>query len=45
MIAYSALAAVYDALTGDVPYEQWAAFAQKAFSKGKKPVKLVLELA
>ena len=45
MIAYSALAAVYDALTGDVPYEQWATFAQKAFSKRKKPVKLVLELA
>ena len=45
MIAYSALAAVYDALTGDVPYEQWAIFAQKAFSKRKKPVKLVLELA
>ena len=33
MIAYSALAAVYDALTGDVPYEQWAVFAQKAFAK------------
>ena len=45
MIAYSALAAVYDALTGDVPYEQWATFAQKAFSKRKTPVKLVLELA
>ena len=45
MIAYSALAAVYDALTRDVPYEQWATFAQKAFSKRKKPVKLVLELA
>ena len=46
MIPYSALAQVYDQLTGDVAYRQWAEFAQKAFERwGQGETRVVLELA
>lgn len=45
MIQYTALAALYDTLTTDVPYEQWAQFAISAFGKHHSETKLVLELA
>ncbi len=46
MIPYSALAQVYDQLTGDVAYRQWAEFAQRAFERqGKGETKVILELA
>lgn len=46
MIPYSALAQVYDQLTGDVAYRQWAEFAQKTFERwGQGETRVVLELA
>lgn len=46
MIPYSALAQVYDQLTGDVSYNQWADFARQAFERqGTGQTKVVLELA
>lgn len=46
MIPYSALAQVYDRLTGDVAYCQWADFARRTFeSQGGGQTKVVLELA
>ncbi len=45
MNAYTALAQVYDALTDDVAYGEWAAFAQRAFAAYGKQPRLVLELA
>lgn len=46
MIPYSALAQVYDQLTGDVAYRQWAEFAQKTFERwGQGETQVVLELA
>ena len=45
MTVYTALAQVYDALTDDVPYAQWAAFAQRAFEQYGRQPHLVLDLA
>lgn len=45
MNAYTALAQVYDALTGDVAYGEWAAFAQRAFAACQRTPQLVLEVA
>lgn len=46
MIPYSALAQVYDQLTGDVAYRQWAEFAQRTFERwGQGETRVVLELA
>lgn len=45
MTQYTSLAQVYDALTTDVEYEQWAVFAQKAFETYQLSPQLVLELA
>ena len=42
---YTALAAYYDRLTGDVDYEKAADRLDKLFQKNKKPIKLVLDLA
>ena len=45
MNCYDALAANYDALTGDVEYEKRADYLEKLFQKSKIPVKTVLDLA
>ena len=45
MSCYDALAANYDALTGDVEYEKRADYLEKLFQKSKIPVKTVLDLA
>ena len=45
MSCYDALAANYDALTGDVEYEKRADYLEKLFKKSKIPVKTVLDLA
>ena len=45
MTVYTALAQVYDALTDDVPYAQWVAFAQRAFEQYGRQPHLVLDLA
>ena len=45
MTVYTALAQVYDALTDDVPYAQWVAFAQGAFEQYGRQPHLVLDLA
>ena len=45
MSAYDALAASYDALTGDVLYEKRADFIEKLFRRSRIPVHTVLDLA
>lgn len=45
MIAYGALAGVYDRLTGDVCYERRADYMEKLFLKSRIPVHTVLDLA
>ena len=45
MSCYDALAANYDALTGDVEYEKRADYLEKLFRKSRIPVKTVLDLA
>jgi ubiquinone/menaquinone biosynthesis C-methylase UbiE len=45
MNCYDALAANYDALTGDVEYEKRADYLEKLFRKSRIPVKTVLDLA
>ena len=45
MSAYEALAAVYDALTGDVGYERRADYLERLFQKSRIPVRTVLDLA
>ncbi len=45
MSAYEALAAVYDALTGDVGYERRADYLERLFQKSRIPVHTVLDLA
>ncbi len=45
MNCYDALAANYDALTGDVAYEKRADYLEKLFRKSRIPVKTVLDLA
>lgn len=42
--SYGALAGCYDALTGDVPYEQFASFYKTAFAGSGRAVKTVLDL-
>ena len=44
-MSYEALAARYDALTADVPYEAWADYIERHFSRCKRPVRTVLDLA
>jgi len=43
--AYGPLARRYDALTADVDYAAWADYLEKHFSRQKKPVSTVLDLA
>lgn len=43
--SYQSLAASYDALTGDVGYEQRAAFLQRLFARAERKVTRVLDLA
>ena len=45
MNCYDALAANYDALTGDVEYEKRADFLEKLFRRSRIPVHTVLDLA
>jgi len=45
MNCYDALAANYDALTGDVAYEKRADYLEKLFQKSRIPVHTVLDLA
>ena len=45
MSSYQALAGTYDALTGDVGYEQRADYLEKLFQKSRIPVHTVLDLA
>ena len=45
MSCYDALAANYDALTGDVEYEKRADFLEKLFAHSRIPVHTVLDLA
>jgi len=45
MSAYITLARHYDALTGDVPYAQWADFLEKLFVRHKTKPGSVLDLA
>ena len=45
MSAYEALAAVYDALTGDVGYERRADYLERLSQKSRIPVHTVLDLA
>ena len=45
MSCYDALAANYDALTGDVGYEKRADYLEKLFQKSRIPVHTVLDLA
>ena len=45
MNCYDALAAIYDALTGDVEYEKRADFLEKLFARSRIPVHTVLDLA
>ena len=45
MKCYDALAANYDALTGDVEYEKRADFLEKLFRRSRIPVHTVLDLA
>ena len=42
---YCALAGCYDEMTQDVRYPAWADFLEKLFSREKRPVKTVLDLA
>ena len=42
---YNALANCYDAMTEDVNYPAWADFLEKYFSREKKPIHTVLDLA
>ena len=42
---YRALAGCYDEMTQDVRYPAWADFLEKLFSREKRPVKTVLDLA
>ena len=44
MSAYDALAPWYDALTGDVPYEEYADFYEKLFRDDGGEFKLLLDL-
>ncbi len=45
MSSYDALAARYDALTGDVDYAAWADYIEKHFARAAIPVHTVLDLA
>ena len=45
MEAYSALAVYYDALTDDVPYGEWADYAERIFARLGLSPKLILDLA
>lgn len=45
MSSYGPLARWYDALTGDVPYAEFADFYEQAFAGRAQPVKTVLDLA
>lgn len=46
MTAYGPLAQWYDALTGDVPYEEFASFFERAFQeRARRPVRTVLDMA
>lgn len=45
MSSYDALAARYDALTGDVDYDAWADYIEKHFARAAIPVHAVLDLA
>lgn len=42
---YDALASCYDAMTEDVNYPAWADFLEKLFSREKRPVHTILDLA
>ncbi len=44
MSAYTSLAPFYDELMAHAPYESWADFAERHFSKMKRPVKLVADI-
>ena len=45
MSIYSTMAQYYDALTDDVPYEEFCSFIEKIFQKHKVSPKLILDLA
>ena len=45
MSSYGPLARWYDALTGDVPYGEFAAFYERLFAGQDRPVRTVLDLA
>lgn len=45
MSSYESLALSYDALTTDVGYDRWADYIEKHFSRSKRPIRSVLDLA